>query len=160
LQEAPAVAVGDGALGFWAVLEKVFPHHPPPALLGPQACPEASRRERQRAQLPALVGTAQGQGGAAPDLDGIHPSHGRGAFEQFIQVYEAKYPKAVQCLVKDRERLLTFYDFPAEHWVHLRTTNPVESTLGTIRHRADRAKGCVTRDSMLTFAYKLTMCAQ
>ncbi len=62
---------------------------------------------------------------------------------------KAKYPKAVACLEKDRETLLAFYDFPAEHWVHIRTTNPIESTFATIRHRTDRAKGCVSRNTML-----------
>ena len=66
----------------------------------------------------------------------------------------------MQCLVKDREALLAFYDFPAEHWVHLRSTNPIESTFATIRHRTDRAKGCVTRETMLTFVYKLGRCAE
>jgi putative transposase len=88
------------------------------------------------------------------------PEQADKAFEQFIRTYQAKYPKAVQCLVKDRHALLAFYDFPAEHWVHLRTTNPIESTFATIRHRTDQAKGCVTRDTMLTMIYKLGMCAE
>ena len=79
------------------------------------------------------------------------------AFEQFITTCRAKYPKAVDCLVKDRVALLAFYDFPAEHWGHLRTTNPIESTFTRIRHRTDRAKGCVTRDTILSFIYKLGM---
>ena len=77
-----------------------------------------------------------------------------------MKTYEAKYPKAVQCLVKDRDALLAFYDFPAEHWMHLGTTNPVESAFATIRHRTDQAKGCVTRNTMLTFIFKLGMCAE
>ena len=81
-------------------------------------------------------------------------------FDRFVATDEAKYPKAVRCLLKDREPLLTFYDFPAEHWVHLRTTNPIESTFSTIRHRTDRAKGCVTRETMLTFVYELGLCAE
>lgn len=82
------------------------------------------------------------------------------AFDRFVQTYEAKYPKAVACLVKDREALLAFYDFPAEHWVHIRTTNPIESTFASIRHRTDQTRGCVTRDTMLTVVYKLGMCAE
>ena len=82
------------------------------------------------------------------------------AFDQFIKTYQAKYPKATECLRKDRQALLNFYDFPAEHWVHLRTTNPIESTFATIRHRTDQAKGCVTRKTMLAMVFKLGQCAE
>ena len=82
------------------------------------------------------------------------------AFDRFITTYAAKYPKATECLAKDRDALLTFYDFPAEHWVHLRTTNPIESTFATIRHRTDQTKGCVSRESMLAMMFKLGMAAQ
>ena len=82
------------------------------------------------------------------------------AFDQFIVTYEAKYPKATNCLLKDRESLMTFYDFPAVHWQHLRTTNPIESTFATIRHRTTRMKRCVTRDSMLHMIFKLGQCAE
>jgi len=82
------------------------------------------------------------------------------AFDHFVQTYQAKYPKAVACLEKDREVLLAFYDFLAEHWVHIRTTNPIESTFATIRHRADQAKGCVSRNTMLAMLYKLGMSAE
>ncbi len=82
------------------------------------------------------------------------------AFDHFVEVYRARYPKAVACLEKDREALLAFQDFPAEHWVHIRTTNPIESTFATIRHRTDRAKGCVSRNTMLAMIYKLGMCAE
>ncbi len=82
------------------------------------------------------------------------------AFEQFVQMYEAKYPKAVLCLQKDREELLAFYDFPALHWQSLRTTNPIESTFGTIRHRTKRSKGCLSRDGILHMIFKLGECAQ
>lgn len=71
-----------------------------------------------------------------------------------------KYPKATNCLLKDRVELLAFYDFPAEHWVHLRTTNPIESTFATIRHRTARTKGCVSRNTMLAMIFKLGICAQ
>lgn len=77
------------------------------------------------------------------------------AFGQFVETYAAKYPKAAECLAKDWDALLAFYDFPAEHWIHLRTTNVIESTFSTIRHRTDRTKGCVTRDTMLALIYKL-----
>ena len=82
------------------------------------------------------------------------------AFEKFVATFAAKYPKAVECLVKDREALLAFYDFPAEHWIHIRTTNPIESTFATIRHRTDRTKGCLTRDGMLSMIFKLGMSAE
>ncbi len=81
------------------------------------------------------------------------------AFDLLLTTYEAKYPKATACVAKDREELLTFYAFPAQHWQHLRTTNPIESTFGTIRHRTTRTKGCLTRDGMLHMMFKLGRCA-
>ena len=77
------------------------------------------------------------------------------AFDLFIDTYDAKYPKATQCLQKDREELLAFYDLPARYWVSLRTTNPIESTFGMIRHRTKRSKGCLSRDGMLRMSFKL-----
>jgi putative transposase len=152
LEQAPEVAVGDGALGFWAALEEVFP------TTGHQRC-WVHKTVNVLNYLPKIV---QGKAKTALREIWMAPTRAEaeGALDQFEQTYQTKYPKAVQCLTKDREALLTFYDFPAEHWVHLRTTNPVESTLGTIRHRTDRAKGCVTRETMLALAYKLAMCAQ
>ena len=148
----PKLAVGDGALGFWAALDEVFP---------------ATRHQRCWVHKTANVLNylpKSVQGKAKRALHEIWMAETRAAahkaFDQFIATYRAKYPKAVDCLVKDREALLAFYDFPAEHWVHLRTTNPIESTFATIRHRTDRAKGCVTRDTMLSFIYKLGMCAE
>ena len=82
------------------------------------------------------------------------------SFEQFIDLYESKYPKACQCLAKDKERLFTFYDFPAKHWQHIRTTNPIESTFATIRHRAEQTKGCGSRKATLSLFYKLGIVAQ
>ncbi|GJM64717.1 hypothetical protein PEDI_56860 [Persicobacter diffluens] len=82
------------------------------------------------------------------------------AFDLFIDTYEAKYPKAAICLQKDRDELLNFYDFPAEHWQSIRTTNPIESAFGTIRHRTKRSKGCLDRDGMLHMIFKLGMCAE
>ena len=78
----------------------------------------------------------------------------------FAASFETKYPKAVACLVKDREVLLSFYDFPAEHWVHLRTTNPIESTFATVRLRTARTKGCGSRMACLTMVFKLAQCAE
>lgn len=152
LEQAPEVAVGDGALGFWAALEEVFP---------------STRQQRCWVHktvnvLNYLPKTVQGKAKAALHEIWMAPTRAEAerALDHFTETYQAKYPKAVQCLTKDREALLTFYDFPAEHWVHLRTTNPVESTFATIRHRTDRAKGCVTRETMLALAYKLALCAQ
>jgi len=82
------------------------------------------------------------------------------AFDYFIEAYGPKYPKAAACLEKDREDLLAFYSFPAEHWVHIRTTNPIESTFATVRLRTNKTRGCLTRDTMLTMVFKLTCSAQ
>ena len=81
------------------------------------------------------------------------------AFDPFLRTYEAKYPKATECLAKDRDELLSFYDFPAEHWVHLRTTNPIESTFTTVRLRQKRKKGNGSRKACLAMVYKLAMSA-
>ena len=82
------------------------------------------------------------------------------AFEKFIATYQAKYPKAVECLVKDKEELLAFYDFPAEHWQHLRTSNPIESTFATVRLRTSKTKGAGSRLACLAMAFKLVESAQ
>lgn len=82
------------------------------------------------------------------------------ASDRFIETYGPKYPKAAQCLEKNRNSLLTFYNFLAEHWVYLRTMNPIESTFDTIRHRTDQTNGCVTRHTMLAMIYKLRLCAE
>ena len=87
-------------------------------------------------------------------------AHAEQAFELFLDTYEAKYPKATACLQKDREELLAFYSFPAKHWQSLRTSNPIESAFGTIRHRTKRSKGCLSRDGMLHMMFKLGMCAE
>ena len=82
------------------------------------------------------------------------------AFNMFIETYQPKYPKATDCLEKDRQALLTFYDFPAEHWIHLRTTNPIESMFATIRQRTDKTKGCLSRKTCLAMVYKLARSAE
>jgi transposase-like protein len=82
------------------------------------------------------------------------------AFDGFIESYEWKYAKAAQCLAKDRDALLVFYDFPAEHWKHLRTTNPIESTFATVRHRTIRSKGCLSNKTALAMVFKLVEAAQ
>ena len=82
------------------------------------------------------------------------------AFDLFLDTYQAKYPKATECFAKDREVLLTFYDFPAEHWIHVRTTNPIESTFATVRLRHRRTKGSGSRKACLTMVFKLVLAAQ
>jgi len=150
--QAPEVAVGDGAMGFWAALEEVFP-----ATRG-QLC----WMHKTGNVLNALPKSVQPKAKSA--LHDIWQAATREeaeqAFDQFIVTYEAKYPKATACLLKDRDALMTFYDFPAVHWQHLRTTNPIESTFATIRHRTTRTKGCVTRDSLLHMMFKLGQCAE
>ena len=82
------------------------------------------------------------------------------ALDNFVVIYDAKFPKATQCLLKDKETLMTFYDFPAEHWRHLRTTNPIESTFATVRLRTAKVRGCFSRTTVLTMAFKLMLSAQ
>src|SRR5262249_10490755 len=86
--------------------------------------------------------------------------NGLRAFDAFISLYGAKYPKACDCLMKDKDSLLTFYDFPAMHWQHIRTTNPIESTFATIRHRTRQTKGCGSRMATLTMVFKLARSAE
>jgi putative transposase len=81
-------------------------------------------------------------------------------FDAFVNSYEAKYPEAAQCLEKDRDALLTFFDFPAEHWRHIRTTNPIESTFATVRLRTDKVRGCFSTNTVIAMAFKLCQCAQ
>lgn len=82
------------------------------------------------------------------------------AFDHFLTVYRPKYPKAADCLEKDQEELLAFYDFPAEHWIHLRTTNPIESTFATVRLRTAKTRGCVSRESILAMVFMLVKSAE
>jgi transposase-like protein len=152
LQTPPKLAVGDGALGFWAALSEVFP---------------ATREQRCWMHKTGNVLNylpKSSQPKAKGRLQEIWMAETREsankAFDQFVLSYEEKYPKAVDCLRKDRDVLLAFYDFPAEHWVHLRTSNPIESSFATIRHRTDQTKGCVSRDTMLAMIFKLGQCAE
>ena len=82
------------------------------------------------------------------------------AFDEFIATYQLKFPKATACLAKDREELLAFYDFPAEHWPHLRTTNPIESTFATVKLRTAKTRGCLSRQTMLIMIFKLCLSAE
>ena len=152
LKIPPKLAVGDGALGFWAALGELFPE------TRDQRC-WVHKTANVLNYLPKSV-----QAKAKSMLHEIWMAENRAdaetAFERFVAAYRAKYPKAIECLAKDRASLLAFYDFPAEHWIHIRTTNPIESTFATIRHRTDRTKGCVSRSTLLGLVYRLAMSAQ
>jgi len=147
LQAGPLLAVGDGAMGFWAALEEVFP----------QTVAQRCWFHKMGNVLNALPPSQQAK--AKAGLQAIWMAATRvdahKAFTQFVERYQAKYPKAVEKLVKDRDSLLAFYDFPAEHWQHLRTTNPIESTFATVRHRTTRTRNCVSRATFLGLAFKL-----
>src|SRR5512144_1147528 len=147
LEIEPALAVGDGALGFWKAMRQVW------GTTKEQRC-WVHKTANVLDKLPK--GT---QPKAKKMLHEIYMAEGRGkaeqAFDLFVKTYEAKYPKATECLSKDREVLLTLYDFPAEHWLHIRTTNPIESVFSTVRLRHDKTKGSGTRSACLTMVYKL-----
>jgi transposase-like protein len=149
---APKLAVGDGGLGFWAALREVFPE------TAEQRC-WLHKTANVLNNMPKSV-----QPKAKADLHEIWQAETREAanqaFDHFLEKYAAKYEAACACLKKDRDVLLTFYDFPAEHWRHLRTTNPIESTFATIRLRHRRTKGNGTRRASLTMMFKLAHSAQ
>ena len=152
LQIAPKLAIGDGALGFWAALRKVY------GQTQEQRC-WVHKTANVLNNMPKSV-----QAKAKPDLQQIWMAETREdantAFDNFLEKYQAKYPGACECLNKDRDVLMTFYDLPAEHWTHLRTTNPIESTFATIRLRHRRTKGSGTRRASLTMMFKLAQSAQ
>jgi transposase-like protein len=147
----PKLAIGDGALGFWKAIKQVYPK---------------TRQQRCWVHKTANVLDSLPKRLQAEAKEKLHDiwmadtrEHANQAFDLFKKTYEAKYPKAVECLAKDREVLLAFYDFPAEHWIHLRTTNPIESTFATVRLRTKRTKGCGSRIACLTMVYKLMQSA-
>jgi len=150
--DAPALCVADGALGLWAAMEQEFPQtreqrcwvHKTANVLN--KLPK-SLQPKAKAMLHAIWMAAT-------------KKEAQKAFDHFLATFEAKYPKAARCLADDRESLLTFYDFPAEHWVHLRTTNPIESTFATVRLRTNRTKGCGSRSACLTMVFKLAQSAE
>ncbi|MCL4252102.1 MAG: IS256 family transposase [Anaerolineae bacterium] len=148
---APQIAVGDGALGFWKALEEVFP---------------ATRHQRcwQHKLVNILNKVPRSvQPNMKADLREIRDAPDRATAEAavttFVEKYAAKYPKAVECLTKDRGTLLTFFDFPAEHWDHLRTSNPIESVFATVRHRTVRTKGSLSHKTARLMVFKLVMAA-
>jgi len=149
---APKLAVGDGALGFWAALEEQFPE------TRHQRC-WVHKTANVLNYLPKSV-QSKAKAGLYEIWMAETRANAQAAFDSFISTYQAKYPKATECLAKDRQALLAFYDFPAEHWVHIRTSNPIESTFATVRHRTERTKGCVSRASLLGLIFKLAMSAE
>jgi transposase-like protein len=151
LQIAPEIAVGDGALGFWKALDEVFP---------------GTRHQRcwvhKTVNILNKVALSV-QANMKKDLREVHRAPSRASAEAAIDVfaekYAAKYGKAVECLTKDREVLLAFYDFPAEHWDHLRTSNPIESVFATVRHRTVRTKGSLSPTTAKLMVFKLVIAA-
>ena len=149
---APKLAVADGALGFWKALGEVWPPtqeqrcwvHKTANILN--KLPKSQQPKAKRALQEIWMAETKAEAETA--------------FDAFIEAYELKYEKAAECLAKDREALLAFYDFPAEHWKHLRTSNPIESTFATVRHRTIRAKGCLSNKTALAMVFKLADAAQ
>jgi transposase-like protein len=152
LEISPLVAVGDGALGFWKALSKISPK------TTQQRC-WVHKTANVLNKLPKSL-----QPKAKSMLQNIWMAESRAEAEKsmsvFAEIYRAKYPKAVECVLKDKEELLAFYDFPAEHWKHLRTTNPIESTFATVRLRTVKTRGCLSRTTALTMVFQLCRCAQ
>jgi transposase-like protein len=152
LEMGPELAVGDGALGFWKALRQVYPS------ARQQRC-WVHKTGNVLNKLPKSL-----QKKAKSHLQDIWMAETRkdaeAAFDFFLAAYGPKYDKATACLAKDRDVLLTFYDFPAEHWKHVRTTNPIESTFATVRLRTYRTKGCLSRKTAMAMVFKLCQCAQ
>jgi len=149
LSFAPKLATGDGGLGFWAALGEVFPE---------------TRRQRCWVHKTVNILDKMPKSIQAKAKSMIHEMYMAAtkegalkAYDHFIQTFEAKFPKAVECLVKDKEDLFTFYDFPATHWIHIRTTNTIKSTFATVRLRTVKTKGCGSRMATLKIVFKLTM---
>src|SRR5690625_3010701 len=152
LPVAPKLAVADGALGFWAAMGKVFPQ------TAHQRC-WVHKTANDLNKLPKRM-----QPRVKESLQDIWMAESRAeahkAFDLTLKRYQAKFPKAMECLAKDREEMLAFYDFPAEHWVHLRTTNPIESTFASVRLRTKKSRNCGSRNTTLAMVFKLLENAQ
>ena len=148
----PKLAIGDGSLGFWKALPQVF------GSTRAQRCWK-HKTANVLNKLPKGL-----QAKAKAELNDIWMAESRTAAEQafdnFLLSYESKYPKVSECLHKDRTALLTFYDFPALHWQHIRTTNPIESTFATVRLRTSKTRGCVSRGGLLAMVFKLMKVAE
>ena len=152
LNAPPALGIGDGALGFWAALDEAWP----------QTRHQRCWVHKTANVLNALPTSIQGKAKAGLQEIWMAETQAQAntAFDRFARDFGAKYPKAVAILAKDRVALLTFYDFPAEHWVHIRTTNPIESSFATIRHRTTRTKNCVSRNTLLGLVFQLALAAE
>ena len=152
LDEEPELAIGDGALGFWKAIEQIYPK------TRWQRC-WVHKTANVLNKLPKSL-----QPKAKQMLHNIWMADGKKEaednFNEFIETFNIKYPKATDCLEKDREVLLTFYDFPAEHWKHIRTTNPIESTFATVRLRTAKVKSCFTSRTVVAMAFQLCRCAE
>jgi transposase-like protein len=152
LEAAPKLAVGDGAMGFWAALHEVY------GKTRVQRC-WVHKTANVLNAMPKSV-----QPKAKAHLKDIWmdetKAEANAAFDVFVAAYGVKYDRAVKCLTKDRDDLLAFYDFPAEHWKHIRTTNPIESTFATVRHRTTKTKGCLSRQSALAMTHQLMLSAK
>ena len=152
LKQDPKLAIGDGALGFWTALREVF------ATTREQRC----WVHKTMNVLNAMPKSVQVK--AKAHLHDIWQAETKAkasaAFDFFVDTYGVKWDKAVAKVIKDRDALLTFYDYPAEQWKHIRTSNPIESTFATVRHRTKRTKGCLSRKTGLAMAFKLMMSAQ
>ena len=148
----PSLAIGDGALGFWAALEEEFPQ---------------CRQQRCWVHKTANILDKMPKSVQPHAKSMIHEMYlsptketALKAYEEFLKLYTPKYPGACKCLEKDKDQLFSFYDFPAEHWAHIRTTNPIESVFATVRHRTRQTKGCGNRMATLTMVYKLAKAAE
>jgi len=152
LRVAPELAIGDGALGFWKALSKVFP----------QTIHQRCWVHKTANVLNKLPKTVQPKVKQALHEIWMAPTKNEAykAFDIAISTYSAKYPKAMECLEKDKSEMLAFYDFPAAHWQHIRTSNPIESTFATVRLRTAKTRGCVARHTILAMVYKLGQSAQ
>jgi putative transposase len=152
LTVAPELAIGDGALGFWKALAEEF------CTTRHQRC-WLHKTLNVLNKLPKSV-----QPAARADLQEVWVAENRAdaekAFNRFLAKYRAKYDKATESLAKDRKALLAFYDFPAEHWKHIRTSNPIESTVSTVRHCTTRSKGCLSHATAIIMVFKLIHTAQ
>ena len=149
---APELAVADGGLGFWKALGEVWPTtreqrcwvHKAANVLN--KLPKSQHPKAKRALQDIWMAETRNDAEAS--------------FDAFIETYELKYEKAAGCLKRDRDALLAYYDFPAENWKHLRTSNPIESTFATVRHRTIRSKGCLSNKTALAMVFKLVEGAQ
>lgn len=152
LKSSPKLAVGDGALGFWAALDEEYPD------TKHQRC-WVHKTANILDKLPKSI-----QSKAKSMIHDMYlaetEENAWKAYDLFVAAFQDKYPKAVECLVKDRDRLFTFYQFPAVHWIHIRTTNPIESTFATVRNRTRSTKGCGSRTATLAMVYKLCLEAE